>query len=127
MSPFRLPPSGTEDADEKMVMPGDNVELDGELVHDIALEEGSRFTLVKVVRPSVRYRYPNPGLRSQLKKRMRKHDIDAAELPDLPANRPLCTIIHLVRTHFFRTLIQLLSPRLLDVLHSALVLLLFLL
>ncbi|KAN0066136.1 translation elongation factor Tu [Thecaphora frezii] len=38
-------PPGTEDADEKMVMPGDNVELDGELVHDIALEVGSRFTL----------------------------------------------------------------------------------
>jgi elongation factor Tu len=38
-------PAGTPDADEKMVMPGDNVELDGELVHDIALEEGSRFTL----------------------------------------------------------------------------------
>ncbi|PWN47897.1 translation elongation factor Tu [Violaceomyces palustris] len=38
-------PEGTEDADEKMVMPGDNVELIGELVHDIALEEGSRFTL----------------------------------------------------------------------------------
>ncbi|KAJ9477025.1 Elongation factor Tu, mitochondrial [Pseudozyma hubeiensis] len=38
-------PPGTQDADEKMVMPGDNVELDGELVHDIALEEGSRFTL----------------------------------------------------------------------------------
>ncbi|EPQ32397.1 uncharacterized protein PFL1_00593 [Pseudozyma flocculosa PF-1] len=38
-------PPGTEDASEKMVMPGDNVELDGELVHDIALEEGSRFTL----------------------------------------------------------------------------------
>ncbi|CAD6890009.1 unnamed protein product [Tilletia caries] len=36
---------GTVDADEKMVMPGDNIELVGELVHDIALEEGSRFTL----------------------------------------------------------------------------------
>lgn len=36
---------GTEDADEKMVMPGDSIELVGELVHDVALEEGSRFTL----------------------------------------------------------------------------------
>ncbi|KAE8225056.1 hypothetical protein CF326_g7929 [Tilletia indica] len=36
---------GTPDADEKMVMPGDNIELVGELVHDVALEEGSRFTL----------------------------------------------------------------------------------
>jgi elongation factor Tu len=26
-------------------MPGDNVEMVGELVHDIALEAGSRFTL----------------------------------------------------------------------------------
>ncbi|UZJ51389.1 hypothetical protein CBS101457_000709 [Exobasidium rhododendri] len=33
------------DADEKLVMPGDNVTLLGELVHDVALEEGSRFTL----------------------------------------------------------------------------------
>ncbi|KAF8314980.1 translation elongation factor Tu [Clavulina sp. PMI_390] len=38
-------PPGTPDADEKLVMPGDNVELVGELVHDIALEVGSRFTL----------------------------------------------------------------------------------
>lgn len=30
---------------EKLVMPGDNVEMVGELVHDIALEAGSRFTL----------------------------------------------------------------------------------
>ncbi|KAK0552219.1 translation elongation factor Tu [Tilletia horrida] len=36
---------GTPDADEKMVMPGDNIELVGDLVHDVALEEGSRFTL----------------------------------------------------------------------------------
>jgi elongation factor Tu len=27
------------------VMPGDNVEMVGDLVHDIALEPGSRFTL----------------------------------------------------------------------------------
>ena len=38
-------PPGTENADEAMVMPGDNVELVCDLVHDIALEEGSRFTL----------------------------------------------------------------------------------
>ncbi|KAJ9092665.1 translation elongation factor Tu [Naganishia friedmannii] len=38
-------PPGTEGADEKLVMPGDNVEMVGELVHDIALEAGSRFTL----------------------------------------------------------------------------------
>lgn len=36
-------PEGTEE--DKMVMPGDNVELNGELVHEIALEVGSRFTL----------------------------------------------------------------------------------
>jgi len=36
---------GTPDADEKMVMPGDNIELVGDLVHEVALEEGSRFTL----------------------------------------------------------------------------------
>ncbi|GAA5935217.1 hypothetical protein JCM1841_006447 [Sporobolomyces salmonicolor] len=38
-------PEGTENPDEKMVMPGDNVEVVGELVHDVALEVGSRFTL----------------------------------------------------------------------------------
>ncbi|SCZ87694.1 BZ3500_MvSof-1268-A1-R1_Chr2-2g05160 [Microbotryum saponariae] len=38
-------PPGTENVDEKMVMPGDNVEVVGELVHEIALEVGSRFTL----------------------------------------------------------------------------------
>jgi len=61
-------PEGTEGADEKLVsivsldsvrhdsrlmiypltlqvMPGDNVEMVGDLVHDIALEPGSRFTL----------------------------------------------------------------------------------
>ncbi|KAF9512898.1 hypothetical protein BS47DRAFT_1344843 [Hydnum rufescens UP504] len=38
-------PEGTPDAHEKLVMPGDNVELIGELVHDAALEIGSRFTL----------------------------------------------------------------------------------
>lgn len=38
-------PEGTTDAHEKLVMPGDNVEMSGELVNDIALEQGSRFTL----------------------------------------------------------------------------------
>ena len=38
-------PEGTENPDEKMVMPGDNVDVVGELVHDVALEVGSRFTL----------------------------------------------------------------------------------
>ncbi|KAL8278634.1 hypothetical protein RQP46_008926 [Phenoliferia psychrophenolica] len=38
-------PEGTENPDEKMVMPGDNITVIGELVHDIALEVGSRFTL----------------------------------------------------------------------------------
>lgn len=38
-------PPEEKDADEKLVMPGDNVTLIGELVHDVALEEGSRFTL----------------------------------------------------------------------------------
>ncbi|KAI8072453.1 elongation factor Tu [Gongronella butleri] len=38
-------PEGTEDADNKLVMPGDNVEMACELVHDIALEEGQRFTV----------------------------------------------------------------------------------
>ncbi|KAK4691662.1 elongation factor Tu, partial [Phenoliferia sp. Uapishka_3] len=38
-------PEGTENPDEKMVMPGDNVTVIGDLVHDIALEVGSRFTL----------------------------------------------------------------------------------
>ncbi|KAK7463653.1 translation elongation factor Tu [Stygiomarasmius scandens] len=36
---------GTPDAEEKMAMPGDNVELDCELYYDLALEVGSRFTL----------------------------------------------------------------------------------
>ncbi|KAF9069111.1 elongation factor Tu GTP binding domain-containing protein [Rhodocollybia butyracea] len=36
---------GTPDAEEKMAMPGDNVELDCELVFDLAVEVGSRFTL----------------------------------------------------------------------------------
>ncbi|BEI86829.1 hypothetical protein CcaverHIS002_0701750 [Cutaneotrichosporon cavernicola] len=38
-------PEGTANVHEKLVMPGDNVEMVGELVHDIALEAGSRFTL----------------------------------------------------------------------------------
>lgn len=38
-------PEGTEDPDDKLIMPGDNVELQCELIHDIALEEGQRFTV----------------------------------------------------------------------------------
>ncbi|KAG0170868.1 translation elongation factor Tu [Apophysomyces sp. BC1034] len=38
-------PEGTEDPDDKLIMPGDNVELQCELVHDVALEEGQRFTV----------------------------------------------------------------------------------
>lgn len=38
-------PDNVENRDEKTVMPGDNIELVGELVHEIALEQGSRFTL----------------------------------------------------------------------------------
>lgn len=38
-------PEGTPDAAEKMVMPGDNVEMVCELVHDVAAEVGTRFTL----------------------------------------------------------------------------------
>ncbi|KAI0778545.1 translation elongation factor Tu [Trametes elegans] len=38
-------PEGTEGAEEKMVMPGDNVEMVCTLHHDVAGEVGSRFTL----------------------------------------------------------------------------------
>ncbi|EIN13675.1 translation elongation factor Tu [Punctularia strigosozonata HHB-11173 SS5] len=38
-------PEGTPDATEKMVMPGDNVELVCDLVHDVAADVGTRFTL----------------------------------------------------------------------------------
>jgi elongation factor Tu len=38
-------PENTEGAHEKLVMPGDNVEMIGDLITDIALEPGSRFTL----------------------------------------------------------------------------------
>lgn len=38
-------PNGTPDAAEKMVMPGDHVEMVCDLVHDIAAEIGTRFTL----------------------------------------------------------------------------------
>lgn len=37
-------PEGTENPDEKMVMPGDNVDIVGNLVHDLALSVGDRFT-----------------------------------------------------------------------------------
>ena len=35
-------PEGTPDAAKKMVMPGDNVELVCDLVHDVAAEVGTR-------------------------------------------------------------------------------------
>lgn len=38
-------PEGTEDPDDKLIMPGDNVEMQCELVHDVALEDGQRFTI----------------------------------------------------------------------------------
>jgi hypothetical protein len=38
-------PEGTEGANEKMVMPGDNVEMVCTLTHDTPLEVGSRFSL----------------------------------------------------------------------------------
>ncbi|KDR85059.1 hypothetical protein GALMADRAFT_233665 [Galerina marginata CBS 339.88] len=38
-------PEGTPDAEQKMVMPGDNVEMVCTLVFDVALEVGTRFTL----------------------------------------------------------------------------------
>ncbi|TFK30508.1 elongation factor Tu [Coprinopsis marcescibilis] len=38
-------PEGTPDANEKMVMPGDSVEMVCDLVFDVALEVGTRFTL----------------------------------------------------------------------------------
>ncbi|KAF7784369.1 hypothetical protein Agabi119p4_534 [Agaricus bisporus var. burnettii] len=38
-------PENTADANEKMIMPGDNVELVCDLVHDVAAEVGTRFTL----------------------------------------------------------------------------------
>ncbi|CAG8664944.1 17627_t:CDS:2, partial [Racocetra fulgida] len=38
-------PPGTENPDEKFVMPGDNITLECELVHDMAVEPGMRFTI----------------------------------------------------------------------------------
>jgi translation elongation factor EF-Tu-like GTPase len=38
-------PEGTADAAEKMIMPGDSVEMVCDLVHDAAAEVGTRFTL----------------------------------------------------------------------------------
>lgn len=35
-------PEGTEDAKDKMVMPGDNVEMVCDLVHDVAADVGTR-------------------------------------------------------------------------------------
>lgn len=43
-----FPPDAPSDGtavEDRMVMPGDNVEMIGDLVHDVALEVGSRFTL----------------------------------------------------------------------------------
>jgi elongation factor Tu len=38
-------PEGTPDAAEKMVMPGDHLDLVCSLYHDVAAEVGGRFTL----------------------------------------------------------------------------------
>ncbi|RDL35442.1 Elongation factor Tu [Venustampulla echinocandica] len=38
-------PEGTEDADSKMVMPGDNVEMRCQIHHPLALETGQRFNI----------------------------------------------------------------------------------
>lgn len=43
-------PEGTPDAAEKMVIPGDNVEMVGTLVHEVAIEPGSRYVRELVVR-----------------------------------------------------------------------------
>jgi len=42
---FLEDPKSGESADERMVMPGDNIELACELVHNVAAEVGTRFTL----------------------------------------------------------------------------------
>ena len=38
-------PEGTENADSKMVMPGDNVEMLCEIFNPVALESGQRFNI----------------------------------------------------------------------------------
>ena len=38
-------PDGTEDADSKMVMPGDNVEMKCDIFNPVALESGQRFNI----------------------------------------------------------------------------------
>jgi len=38
-------PEGTEDADSKMVMPGDNVEMVCEIHKPLAVEQGQRFNI----------------------------------------------------------------------------------
>jgi len=38
-------PEGTEHADSKMVMPGDNVEMECEIYNPVALESGQRFNI----------------------------------------------------------------------------------
>lgn len=47
-------PEGTEDADSKMVMPGDNVEMLCETHHPLVVENGQRFN----VREGGRYALP---------------------------------------------------------------------
>lgn len=59
-------PEGTENVHEKMVMPGDNVEVIGELVHDIALEVGSRFTLREGGKTGASPLSPPPGIPSRV-------------------------------------------------------------
>lgn len=50
-------PEGTPNAAEKMVMPGDNVEMVCDLVHEAAAEVGTRFTLREGGKTSERF-YP---------------------------------------------------------------------
>lgn len=38
-------PEGTEDADSKMVMPGDNVEMVCQIHKPLAIEQGQRFNI----------------------------------------------------------------------------------
>jgi elongation factor Tu len=51
-------PAGTADADEKLVSPGDNIEMEGELVHEIALEKGSSFSSHSSIRLTSSCREP---------------------------------------------------------------------
>ena len=36
---------GTEDASSKIVMPGDNIEMEATILHPMAVEQGQRFNL----------------------------------------------------------------------------------